>query len=172
MNIVTAPNPLLRQKCLPCEVGDPSLKQLGQDMLETMYESDGCGLAAPQVGLLKRIITIDCGIDQPEPHVLINPEIVKLDGPMTVEEEGCLSLPGISVPVKRPAYACVSYYDVDGNQCTIEGDGLLGRCLQHEIDHLEGRTLFESSNPLARIKALRDYEAAQAAGARPGDTSI
>ncbi|MDO4970228.1 MAG: peptide deformylase, partial [Comamonadaceae bacterium] len=93
-------------------------------------------------------------------------------GEPETSEEGCLSLPGISVPVTRKPWARVRYFDLDGNECEIEGDGLLGRCLQHEIDHLDGRTLFESCNPIDRIKALREYEQALAAGARPGDTGI
>ena len=79
-------------------------------------------------------------------------------------------MPGITVPITRPAFAQVQYYDLDGNQQIIEGDGLLGRCLQHEIDHLNGRTLFESADPMDRMEAIRLYKIAQAAGARPGET--
>ena len=84
----------------------------------------------------------------------------------------CLSCPGVTVPVKRQPWARVQYYDLDGELWEIEGDGLLGRCLQHEIDHLNGKTLFESCDPVTRIEALRAYEEAKAAGARPGDTDI
>lgn len=89
-----------------------------------------------------------------------------------VDEEGCLSCPGIAVPVKRRPFAKVRYFDLDGQECEIEGDGLLGRCLQHEIDHLEGKTLFESCDPIARINALREYDEALASGAKPGETSV
>ncbi|ANE22771.1 MAG: peptide deformylase [Eggerthellaceae bacterium] len=174
MKIVLSPDPMLRQRAEECEPGDPSLKRLSKRMARTMYNNDGCGLAAPQVGVLKRIIVIDCDTESEtqNPITLVNPVIVETSGEPEVAEEGCLSLPGISVPVKRPPYARVRYYDVDGNECEIAGDGLLGRCLQHEIDHLDGKTLFESCDPIARIKALRDYDAAIAAGARPGQTAI
>ena len=93
-----------------------------------------------------------------DPITLINPEILELKGELVTEEEGCLSCPGISVPECRREYAVVKFTDFDGEDYIIEGDGLLGRCLQHEIDHLNGKTLFESAAPAARLKALRDYE--------------
>lgn len=172
--VVTVPDPILREMCDPCTPGDPSLKKIAKKMATTMYKSDGCGIAAPQVGLSIRLIVIDCDTDSEEqnPITLVNPEIVALDGPMEEDTEGCLSCPGISVPVSRQTWAHVKYYDLDGKECEISGDGLLGRCLQHEIDHLNGRTLFESCSPLARLKALQDYQAAVAAGAKPGDVSI
>ena len=174
MKVVVAPDPLLRQVCPPCEVGDPSLKKLAKKMAATMYASDGCGIAAPQVGVLQRIIVIDCDVDSEKqnPITLVNPEIVKLDGDFEEAGEGCLSCPGITVPISRQTWASVKYFDLEGREQIISGDGLLGRCLQHEIDHLDGKTLFESCTPMARLKALQDYQAAQAAGARPGDTSI
>ena len=174
MKIVTAPDPILRQVCEECNIEDKQLKKLAKEMSRMMYQNDGCGLAAPQVGVLKRIVVIDCDVEsnKKNPIVLINPEIMKLDGEEVIDEEGCLSLPGISVPIKRREWAQVRYLDLDGNELLIEGDGLLGRCLQHEIDHLNGRTLFESSAPMDRIRALREYELAQKAGARPGQTAI
>lgn len=174
MKIVLSPDPMLRQVCEPCVLGDRSLKKLAKQMAKDMYKNDGCGLAAPQVGVLKRLIVIDCDVesDKQNPITLVNPEVVETSGDPVTEEEGCLSCPGISVPVTRQPFARVSYYDLDGNECTIEGDGLLGRCLQHEIDHLNGRTLFESCSPIDRIRALQEYEAALAAGARPGDTNV
>ena len=99
---------------------------------------------------------------------MVNPEIIALEGDEVTDLEGCLSLPGISVPVKRKPFARVSYYDLDGNKCEIEGDGLLGRCLQHEIDHLDGKTLFEACSPKDRIVALKAYQEALKAGAKPG----
>lgn len=174
MKIVTFPDPMLRQVCEPCVPGDKSLKKLAKQMAKDMYKNDGCGIAAPQVGMLKRLIVIDCDMEnyQQNPIALVNPEILETSGEPVTEEEGCLSCPGISVPITRPPFARVRYYDLEGEERTIEGDGLLGRCLQHEIDHLNGRTLFESCSPMDRIKALQDYEAARAAGARPGETSI
>ena len=157
--VVEYPDPILRQVCEECDIKDKSLKKLAKQMAKTMYKNNGCGIAAPQVGVLKRIM-------------LINPEILELKGELVTEEEGCLSCPGISVPECRREYAVVKFTDFDGEDYIIEGDGLLGRCLQHEIDHLNGKTLFESAAPAARLKALRDYEIARAAGAKPGDTSI
>ena len=157
----------------PCRPGDPALKKLAKQMAKAMYKNDGVGLAAPQVGVLKRVIVVDCNIENDEqtPIFLVNPEVVETSGEPVKDNEGCLSCPGISVPVTRPPFARVRYFDLEGNECEIEGDGLLGRCLQHEIDHLDGRTLFEACDPLDRIQALRDYEAALAAGAKPGQTS-
>ena len=143
-------------------------------MAKTMYKNNGCGLAAPQVGVLKRIIVVDCDQEDGEqnPIVMVNPVLVETRGREVVDEEGCLSCPGISVPVRRKEYAVVRYLDLDGEEWMIEGDGLLGRCLQHEIDHLDGKTLFESCDLSARIQALHDYEEAKAAGAKPGETRI
>lgn len=169
--IVLSPDPGLRQVCEPCEVGDPALKKLAKQMIETMYANTGCGLAAPQIGLNKRFVVIDCSDpdDEPAPLCLVNPEIVELSGDMVKAEEGCLSCPGISVPIKRHEIAKVRYFDLDGIEREVESDGLLGRCLQHEIDHLDGRTLFESCSPIDRIKALHDYHVALEQGARPGE---
>ncbi len=174
MKIVTVPDPLLREVCEACEPGDPSLKRLAKKMARTMYQNNGCGLAAPQVGVMKRFVVIDCDQSdgRQDPIFLVNPVLVETSGDIVEDEEGCLSCPGISVKVSRPEFASVRYFDLDGEEWVIEGDGLLGRCLQHELDHLDGRTLFESCLPIDRIKALRDYELAQAAGAKPGETRI
>ena len=173
-NVVQVGDEVLRTKCFPVETFDESLHNLLNDMKDTLEKEDGAGLAAPQVGVLKRIIVIDCDQEdgRQDPITLINPEILELKGELVTEEEGCLSCPGISVPECRREYAVVKFTDFDGEDYIIEGDGLLGRCLQHEIDHLNGKTLFESAAPAARLKALRDYEIARAAGAKPGDTSI
>ena len=175
LKIVTSPDPILSQVCEPCEVGDKSLKRLAKQMAHAMYKNNGCGIAAPQVGVAQRLVVIDVDWDgegEQEPIVLVNPEIVELRGEPETGGEGCLSCPGVTVPISRQPWARVRYYDLDGELWEIEGDGLLGRCLQHEIDHLEGRTLFESCDPVTRIEALAAYEEARAAGARPGDTSV
>lgn len=171
LKIVVSPDPGLRSVCEPCQVGDRSLATLADQMLATMYENNGCGLAAPQVGINKRFVVIDCSDpdSDPEPLVLVNPEIVELEGDPVKDEEGCLSVPGISVPISRKPWAKVRYFDLDGNECTVESDGLLGRCLQHEIDHLNGITLFEACGPFEKIKALHDYKIAQQNGAVPGE---
>lgn len=174
LSIVQSPDPLLNTVCESCDFNDKSLKRLAKQMAHVMYKNAGCGLAAPQVGVLKRLVVIDCDQEDSvrEPIVMLNPVIVAREGEPVAEDEGCLSIPGISVPVARPPFARCRYYDLDGQLWEIEGDGLLGRCLQHETDHLDGITMFERAEPMARLKALEDYERALAAGARPGETSV
>lgn len=111
----------------------PKITELIEDMFDTMYEANGCGLAAPQVGIRKRIAVIDCG----EPYVLINPVILEVSGEQT-GNEGCLSVPGKCGMVTRPNYAKVKAYDANMQEYIIEGEELLARCLCHEIDHLDG----------------------------------
>lgn len=173
LKIVTAPDPGLQAVCEPCDLNDKSLKKLANRMAATMYKNNGCGIAAPQVGILKRLVVIDCNDPEaePDPMFLINPEIIALEGDPIEEGEGCLSVPGISVPVTRQPFARVRYFDLEGNECIVESDGLLGRCLQHEIDHLNGKTLFEACSPINKVKALHDYQEALARGARPGEVS-
>lgn len=173
LDIVLSPDPGLRSVCDPCEVGDKSLISLADQMAATMYANGGCGLAAPQVGINKRFIVVDCEDPEndPNPIFLVNPEIIELSGKPVKEDEGCLSCPGIAVPISRKPIAKVRYFDLQGNECVIESGDLLGRCLQHEIDHLDGRTLFESCSAIDRLKALHDYHEALARGAKPGQTS-
>lgn len=173
MDIVIAPNPVLREKAEPCEHIDKSIKRLAHQMARAMYDNNGCGLAAPQVGILKRLVVVDCsGGEEENPIYLVDPVVVETSGEPETDGEGCLSFPGITVPITRKPFAKVEYYDLNGVKRTIEGDGLLGRCLQHECDHLDGRTLFEACAPMDRIKAMKDYREALAAGAKPGDTEI
>lgn len=172
MTIVQSPNPVLNQVCEPCNLKDKSLHKLAKQMVKMMYKNNGCGLAAPQVGVTKRLVVIDCDdSEEPNPIIMVNPELVETKGEPVSDLEGCLSLPGISVPISRAPWSHVRFYDLDGEQWEIEGDGLLGRCLQHELDHLDGVTMFERCAPMDRIKALHDYELAVAAGAKPGETS-
>jgi peptide deformylase len=129
-------DPILRKKSRLVEKYDEKIKILVDDMIETMYDADGVGLAAPQVGILKRILVIDI-YDETGVKVLINPEIVDQKGEQ-IDVEGCLSIPGVSGTVKRPEYIKVKGYDQVGGLVTIEGEGLLARALCHEIDHLDG----------------------------------
>ena len=147
LKIVTAPDPGLQAICEPCDPSDKSLKKLAQRMAATMYKNNGCGLAAPQVGILKRLVVIDCGDpeDDPDPIYLINPEIIALEGEPELGGEGCLSLPGISVNVARQPFARVRYFDLDG------------------------KTLFEACSPIDKVRALREYQDALARGAKPGE---
>ena len=176
LKIVVSPDPVLSQVCEPCTPGDKALVRLSKQMAHAMYKNNGCGIAAPQVGITKRLVVIDVDYDgedgERNPIVLVNPQIMELRGEPERAGEGCLSCPGVTVPIERQPWARVRYYDLEGELWEIEGDGLLVRCLQHEIDHLDGKTLFESCDPMTRIEALRAYEEARAAGARPGDTSV
>ena len=176
LKIVESPDPRLAQVCEACDVNDESLKRLSKQMATLMYKNSGCGIAAPQVGVNKRIIVIDVDWDgekgERNPIVLVNPEIVELQGEPEPGGEGCLSCPGVLLPVTRQPWARVRYLDLEGDEWEIEGDGLLGRCLQHEIDHLDGKTLFETCDADVRIDALRAYEQARREGAKPGDTHI
>ena len=163
---------MLRKHSRVVDKFDKRLWTLLDDMADTMYEADGAGLAAVQVGVLKRVVVVDCDTesDEKNPIYMINPELVELQGDPIVMGEGCLSCPGITVEIARPPFAKVRFLDLDGEEWTIEGDGLLGRCLQHELDHLDGKTMFEVCDPMTRIEALRAYEVALANGAKPGET--
>ena len=169
VQIIKDDDPTLRKTSREVTEITPRILTLLDDMAETMRHANGVGLAAVQVGVLRRVVVIEC--TPGELIELINPKITSQKGEQR-DYEGCLSIPGISVPIARPPFARCRYYDLDGQLWEIEGDGLLGRCLQHETDHLDGVTMFERAEPMARLKALEDYERALAAGARPGDTSV
>lgn len=126
---------VLRKVCKSIEKMTPRLQTLIDDMYETMYEANGVGLAAPQVGILKRIVVIDIGDDNA--YTLINPKIIEADGEQT-GEEGCLSLPGLQGTVTRPNHVICEAYDEDMQLRQIEGEGLLARAICHELDHLDG----------------------------------
>lgn len=133
--IRTEGDSVLTKKCRPVEEMTPRLKELVEDMLDTMYENNGVGLAAPQVGILKRIVVIDVGDG---PLVLINPEILETSGEQT-GDEGCLSVPGMSGQVTRPNYVKVKALTEDMEEVEYEGEELLARAFCHEIDHLDGK---------------------------------
>ncbi len=126
---------ILQKKCREVKEVTPRVRELIDDMFETLYEADGVGLAAPQIGILKRIIVIDIGED---PHVLINPVLLETSGEQR-GNEGCLSVPGKYGVVTRPNYARVSYYDENMEQKELEGTELLARAICHELDHLDGK---------------------------------
>lgn len=156
--ILTFPDPKLREVSKPVTEFGPEIKQLSEDMLETMYDANGIGLAAPQIGELKRMVVIDIRPKDesgrrykyddmselekavPQPLILINPEIVKGEGKTTFDE-GCLSIPGYYETVERFDYIEMKAFDVNGKEFIVKTDGLLAICMQHELDHLEG-TLF------------------------------
>ncbi len=130
---------ILTKKCREITAVTPRIRELATEMLDTMYEANGVGLAGPQVGILKRIVVIDIGEG---PMVLINPVILSSDGEQ-IGEEGCLSYPGKAGTVKRPNHVIAKAYDLDMKEYTIEGEGLLARCICHELDHLDGHMYVE-----------------------------
>ena len=155
--IITAPDPRLKKKSKPVEAVDESVRQLMDDMLETMYAAPGIGLAAPQVGELRRVIVLD--IDREEmktgPIVMANPEIVEASDEDATYEEGCLSVPEHYSDVARPAKVRVRYLDRDGKQQEMACEGLLATCVQHEIDHLDGILFIDHISALKRNMILR-----------------
>ncbi len=138
--ILIEPDPILRKKCEPLQSVNSDVKKLMDEMLDTMYEAPGIGLAAIQVGILKRIVVIDItkGEDKKNPLYLINPEIVHRSKETSVYEEGCLSLPGQFAEIERPAECHLKYIDYHGKEKTLKATGLLSTCIQHEVDHLNG----------------------------------
>lgn len=132
--IMTVKEPCLHKVCRPVEKFDGKLHKLLDDMKETLAEANGVGLAAPQVGILRRVVVVDTGEEMLE---LVNPELLETDGEQ-VGSEGCLSVPGKYGIVKRPNYAKVRAYDRDGNEFEVEGEELMARCFCHELDHLDG----------------------------------
>ncbi|BAT56397.1 peptide deformylase [Nostoc sp. NIES-3756] len=130
----------LRQPAKRITKVDDEIRQLIRDMLQTMYSNDGIGLAAPQVGINKQLIVIDCEPDNPDnpPLVLINPTIKQVSREICAAQEGCLSIPGVYMDVKRPEVVEISYKDENGRPQTLKAGDLLGRCIQHEMDHLNG----------------------------------
>ena len=135
-------DPVLEKKAKAVKEMTPKIRQLIEDMKETMYDADGVGLAAPQVGMLKRIVVIDISAEQDQPIVMINPEIVRQDGEQT-GWEGCLSVPGKSGQVTRPQHVVAKALNEDMEEFTIEGEDLLARAICHELDHLEGHVYVE-----------------------------
>ncbi len=138
--ILIEPDPILRKKCEPIEKVDEELKKLMNEMLETMYQAPGIGLAAIQVGILKRAVVIDISKDEQkrDPLFLINPEILQRSKETSVYEEGCLSLPGQFAEIERPAECHLKYIDLNGKKKELKAQGLLSTCIQHEVDHLNG----------------------------------
>jgi len=149
--IRTWPDEVLRRKAAPVDVFDDELRALVEDMLETMYDAPGIGLAAPQVGVSKRVIVIDASskTDPDQVVVLVNPEIVEAEGEVECDE-GCLSVPDYTATVKRSRRVAVRGHDPHGRPVQVEGEELLARALQHEIDHLEGTLFIDRLGPLRR----------------------
>lgn len=157
--LIILPDPLLRQQSKPVETVDSEIQRLADDMLETMYDAPGIGLAAIQIGVARRMLVIDLSRDDEEnkPQVFINPEILKVSDDVSTYEEGCLSIPDYYAEVERPASLTVGYVDRDGKQQAVEADGLLATCLQHEIDHLNGVLFIDHISRLKRDMVIKKF---------------
>ena len=158
--IIIEPDPILREKSAKLEKVDNDLRKLMDDMLETMYSAPGIGLAAVQIGILKRLIVIDISKNEEKknPLYLVNPEVTFKSNHTSIYEEGCLSLPGHFAEVERPAECHINFIDYNGKNQSLKTDGLLATCIQHEIDHLNGVLFIDYLSKLKRdmiIKKLK-----------------
>lgn len=158
--LIILPDPLLRQPSAPVERIDDAIRRLSDDMLETMYDAPGIGLAGIQIGEPIRILVIDLVKEEDEekkPQVFLNPEILTRSDEMSTYEEGCLSIPDYYAEVERPASVRLRYLDLAGQTREIEADGLLATCLQHEIDHLNGVLFIDHISKLKRDMVVKKF---------------
>ena len=157
--LIILPDPILRQVSKPIEAIDSEVTKLADDMLETMYDAPGIGLAAIQIGVARRMLVLDVskeGEDK-KPLVFINPVVLSASDARSVYEEGCLSIPDYYAEVERPATITVRHLDRDGKEQLTEADGLLATCLQHEIDHLNGVLFIDHVSKLKREMVIRKF---------------
>jgi peptide deformylase len=161
--IIILPDPLLRQISEPVAKVDDRIRALADDMLDTMYDAPGIGLAGPQIGEMKRIVVMDLAKEgeKPDPIVMINPEILKYSEETITSEEGCLSIPEIYYDVERPAEVTVKYTDLDGNEVEREAKDRLAICIQHELDHLDGVLYIDYLSRLKRDRVLKKFQKAE-----------
>ena len=171
MKVLEVPHPILREKAKPVEKVDNRIATLLDDMLETMYASHGVGLAANQVGLLERIVVIDCAKDgeEPDPLQMVNPKIIDHSEEILCRNEGCLSVPREYADVNRFAVVTVEYLDKKGERKTRTADGLLGMAIQHELDHLDGILFIDYLSKLKRDKLLHHLEKRRRKEAKEGN---
>ena len=160
LHILQYPHPGLREKAKPISVFEKSITILANNMLETMYDAPGIGLAATQVNVAKQLIVIDTSENKDSPLIIINPKIIEKSGEI-INEEGCLSFPGVYAKVLRAETLTLEYQDVEGNQQRLEADDLLAICIQHEIDHLEGKVFVDYLSPLKRNRIRKQLEKKQ-----------
>lgn len=156
--ILLHPDPRLKKVCTPVADLTDDLRLLARDMLETMYDAPGIGLAAPQIGVLERVIVLDCAKsekDTPRPLVMINPQVLAASEESSVYEEGCLSIPDQFADVTRPTEVTVRWLDTDGHEHQEDFGGLWATCVQHEIDHLDGKLFIDYLKPLKRQMITR-----------------
>ena len=157
-SIILHPDPRLKKLCEPVARITPEIETLAADMLATMYDAPGVGLAAPQVGVLSRLYVMDCNKDpeaEPQPVVMLNPEITWRSEALNIYEEGCLSIPDHYADVTRPAEVKVRWLGLDGQTHEREFDGLWATCAQHEIDHLDGKLFIDHIGPIKRQMITR-----------------
>jgi peptide deformylase len=167
-DLILLPDPVLRQLSAPVEDVTDDVRRLADDMLDTMYDAPGIGLAAIQVGVPKRIVTIDLSREEEPkaPLVLVNPEIVWRSDTGSIREEGCLSIPDYYAEVERPTAIRARYVDRQGRLQEIEADGLLATCIQHEVDHLDGVLFIDYLSKLKRDLVVRKFAKAARMEAR------
>jgi peptide deformylase len=172
LDIITLPDRKLRMPSAPVERVDDAVRSFMDQMLETMYDAPGIGLAAIQVGVPRRMVTIDVAqredeAAEPEPLFLINPEILWRSDDVQTAEEGCLSIPEYFAEVERPAAVRVAYIDRDGKRQELEADGVLAICLQHEIDHLDGKLFIDYLSKLKRDMVIKKFAKQARIGPKP-----
>jgi peptide deformylase len=168
LEILHFPDPRLRNTAQPVQAVDDGIRQLLDDMLDTMYSAPGIGLAATQVNVASRVIVIDVSEEKDQPLCLINPEILELEG-VEEMEEGCLSVPGVYEVVKRADRVRVRALDRNGQPFELQAEGLLAVCIQHEIDHLDGKLFVDYLSVLKRTRIRRKLEKEQRQTATPAD---
>ncbi len=172
LEIITLPDRTLRVKSAAVERIDDELRKFMDSMLEAMYEAPGIGLAAIQVGVPRRVVTVDVATREdeeakPNPLFLVNPEILWRSDEVAVAEEGCLSIPEYFAEVERPASVRVAYLDRNGKPHEIEAEGVLAVCLQHEIDHLDGRLFIDHLSKLKRDMVIKKFAKQARTGGKP-----
>jgi peptide deformylase len=168
LTIISVPDPVLRKVSTPVEQVDREILKLADDMLETMYAAPGVGLAAVQVGVLKRLVVLDVSEDkeEPQPLTLFNPEILSKGSEMRLHEEGCLSIPDFRLDIERPSAVTVAYIDREGKRQELAAEGLLATAHHHEIDHVNGKPIIDFLSRLKREIMVRRLKK-QARGEAP-----
>jgi peptide deformylase len=160
--ILVLPDARLRAVADPIDAVDDDIKALAKDMLDTMYDAPGIGLAAPQIGVMKRIVVMDLAKEdeKPTPLVMINPEILKFSDETSITEEGCLSIPELYYDVERPSEVTVRYTDLDGQTVELDAKERLAVCVQHELDHLDGVMYIDYLSRLKRDRVIKKFDKA------------
>ena len=173
LDVLQYPNPVLREVAQPIETIDDAVREMSQDMLATMYADGGIGLAANQVGWLKRMVVIDVSEEgqAKAPRVFVNPEILEKSGE-TESSEGCLSIPGVQEKIKRAERVKARWLDLDGKTVEMDMDGVLAICLQHELDHLNGKLFIDYLSPFKRDRAEKAIKRAKLEAKRRQEEAV